>query len=291
MHNTIIIRPRSDIMTRTNTLITILSLSLSIPALAAYGPKPAGNKSGQNNRNNANNQLPAKQKVTIPAIDSSGLNAAKKDAAAAKAEEKKAQNAYNQLRAKLEKGFDDKPESADATKKVTSTKAAYDAAAAPILKSLESSPDYKAALDKAKAADDATTALKANKDATPQQRLDAAKASLEARNAVTKLRTDALAKDAKVKAAKADYDAANAELTKLHKEFDDSIKDNPDLASAKQAWDDAKAKAKDADDKVADANKNVADQRAAREAALAEQKKIDREYAQQKNKMEKENKR
>jgi hypothetical protein len=278
-------------MTRTHALITTLILSLSVPALAAYGPKPSGTKSGQNNNRNTNNQLPPKQQVTIPAIDSSGLTAAKKDATAAKADERKAQNAYNQLRAKLEKGFDDKPEYAAAAKKVASTKAAYDAAAAPILKSLQSSPDYQAALNKSKEADDATTAMKANKDATPQQRLDAAKASLEARNAVTKLKTDALAKDVKVKAAKSDYDAANAELTKLRKDFDDSIKDNADLAAAKQAWDDAKAKTKTADDKVAEANKNVADQRAAREAAVAEQKKIDREYAQQKNKMEKENKR
>lgn len=278
-------------MTRIHNLIPLLVLSLAASTLNAYGVKPTGNKSGHDNRYNTNNQLPPRQKVTIPTIDSSGLNAAKKEVAAARADEKKAQNAYNQLHAKLEKGLDDKPEFVEATKKVTLAKAAYDKAAAPILKSLESSADYQAALNKTKAADDAMTAMKANNDATPQQRLDAAKLSLDARNAVTKLKTDALGKDAKVNAAKADYEAANAEVTRLHKEFDESIKDNPDLAAAKQAWDDAKTKTTDADDKLVDANKNIADQRAAREAAFAEQKKLDREYAEQKNKMERENRR
>lgn len=277
------------------TLVAVtLSLALAGSALG-YGKPGATNTNKQqgNNRNTqTNNQqqqqpLPPKQQVTIPNIDTTGLDAAKKDEAAAKAEEKKALNEVNQVHAKLTKGFETKPEVVEATQAASKAKAAYDAVATPIAKSVESSTGYKTQLAAVTLADKHVDEVKAKPDTTPQQRMDAAKAALEAHNALTQMKTEALTADPKVAAAKKDYEAASQALAKVRQDLDATVKDDPDLVAAKKALDDAKAKTKEADDKVAAATKDIADQKAKRQAALDQQKKIDREYAAAKNKANK----
>ena len=256
----------------------LASLGLSANALG-YGKQ---NQQQQNRNNNTQkNDMPPKQTVAIPTVDASGVAAAKKEVAAAKAEEKKALNALNQVRSKLMKGFDTKPEVAEAAKRVATTKAAYDAAAAPVVKSVESSASYKSGVATASKAEAQVAALRGNTEATPKQRMDAARQALDARNALTQTRADALASDAKVAAAKKDYDEATAALAKIRQELEASIQDDAELASAEQALEDAKAKTKEADEKVAAANKELAAQNAKRLAAIDEQRRIDREYAAQ----------
>ena len=86
----------------------------------------------------------------------------------------------------------------------------------------------------------------------------------------------------KVASTKKNYDAAAETLAKLRSEFEKSISGDADLVAAQKALEEAKAKSKEADDKVADATKDLAKQKAARETALAEQRKVDREYNQAK---------
>jgi hypothetical protein len=103
----------------------------------------------------------------------------------------------------------------------------------------------------------------------------------DARNALSQARTDAIGGNAQVAQAKSELDETTAALNQLRTDFEKSIADDPDLAAAKKALDDAKAKTKDADDKLAAAQKDVQTQKQARETALAEQRKLDREAAQQ----------
>jgi colicin import membrane protein len=185
------------------------------------------------------------------------------------------------VRARLSKSFDTKPEVVEATKRMSTAKARYDAAAAPVVKSVESSAAYKSDVAAAGKADQEVASLRGNTEATPRQRMDAAKQALEARNALSQSRNDALAADPKASAAKTEYDEATAALNKLKAELEDTVKDDDELASAKEALDDAKAKTQEAEGGLAEANKELAAQNAKRQAAMDEQRRIDREYAAQ----------
>ena len=236
---------------------------------------------GNNTRNQQNTAPVQRQTVNIPTVDTKALEEAKKDDAAARADEKKALVAVSAAHGKLMKGFDTKPETVEANKKIVAAKQAYDAAAAPLLKALEGKPEYKAEQEAVVKADQDVTAVRANPEATAQQRMDAAKKALDARNEVSQARTRALAGNAEVAKAKSDLDEATAALNKLRADFETSIADDPDLAAAKKALDDAKARTKDADDKLASAQKDVQTQKQAHDTAVAEQRKLDREAAQQ----------
>jgi hypothetical protein len=260
----------------------LLGLSLVVAPATAQTVTQRGIQSGNNTRNQNQNPPPMqRQPVNVPAVDTAALDQAKKDDAAAKADEKKALAAVSAAHGKLMKGFDGKPEVVEANKKIAAAKEAYAAASAPLLKALEATPEYKAKQQAVVTADQDVTTFRADPNATPQQRMDAAKKALEARNAVSQARTDAVAGNAEVSKAKSDLDGATAALNKLRTEFENSIASDPDLVAAKQALDEAKARTKDADGKLAAAQKDVQSQKQARETALAEQRKLDREAAQQ----------
>jgi hypothetical protein len=245
-----------------------------VPAGAGRYGRGGNNNNKNNNNNNPNNRTPAAQQPAEPAkIDTTALDQAKKDAAAAKAEQQKAQAAVAQARAKLMKDYDTKPEVIEAKKKVETARAAYDAAASPVLKSLSTRSDYKASQDALAKADDKVNTVRADAAATPEQRAAAAKDALDARNASTKVRNDALAADPKIAQAKTELDAATSELNKLKADFEQSISSDPDIATAQQALEDAKAKTKQADEAVATAKKEIDQQRAAHAKEIADQRK------------------
>jgi hypothetical protein len=115
---------------------TVLAVSgaPSVPSPGKY--RGANNNNGNNKKNNnPNDQTPAQTSAAEPAkIDSTALDQAKKDAAAARVEQQKAQAAVSQARARLMKDLDAKPELQEAKKKVDAARAAYDTASEPALK-------------------------------------------------------------------------------------------------------------------------------------------------------------
>jgi hypothetical protein len=266
-------------------LVAVAFLASSALAYAPPGvPAGAGGyRGGSNNKNHKNNNENKKpsnpastaQQPAEPAkLDTTALDQAKKDAAAAKTEQQKAQAAVAQARGKLMKGFDTKPEVIEAKTKLGTARAAYDAAASPVLKSLSTRSDYKASQAAMVKADEKVSTLRADTTATPEQRATAAKEALDARNAATKARNDALAGDPKIAQAKTNLDAATADLSKIRSAFEQSISTDPDLAAAQQALDDAKAKTKQADEAVIAARKDIDQQRTARTREMAEQRKV-----------------
>jgi hypothetical protein len=191
----------------------LLGLSLVVAPATAQTVTQRGIQSGNNTRNQNQNPPPMqRQPVNVPAVDTAALDQAKKDDAAAKADEKKALAAVSAAHGKLMKGFDGKPEVVEANKKIAAAKEAYAAASAPLLKALEATPEYKAKQQAVVTADQDVTTFRADPNATPQQRMDAAKKALEARNAVSQARTDAVAGNAEVSKAKSDLDGATAAL-------------------------------------------------------------------------------
>jgi hypothetical protein len=258
--------------------LTVVVLNL-LPADtfgAGYKPK----QQQQEKKKSETAPPPAKQTVTIPAVNMTGLTDAKKEAAATHANEKKALNAVNQIRGKLMKAADAKPEIVEATKAAAAAKTAYDAATAPVVGTLDQRADYKALQAAVVKADQEIATLKADKEATPETRVAAAAKAKESRNGVSEMRTEALAADPKITAAKQKYEEAAEVVTKLRSDFQKSISDDPDLVAALKSLDEAKTKSKEADQKVANANADIGKQKQARETAMAEQRKLDREYAQ-----------
>lgn len=219
--------------------------------------------------------------VQIPDVDSSAVDVAKAEDAAAHTELTKAQTALSEITKKFQDTFNARPDVVEATSKVASSKAAYDAAAAPVLAALTSSADYQTARATADEAKQNVETVKTDPSATPEMRMTAAKEALTAKDTLTKMRAAALASDSKASAARTDLTTQTQALTALHQQYDDSLKQDPDYASAKSAFDDAKAKATAADQKLADTKTAYARAVAARNAAIAEQRKLDRDYAAQ----------
>lgn len=219
--------------------------------------------------------------VDIPQIDPSVVDIAKAEDATAHSELNKAQTAISEITKKFQDAFNSRSDMVEATEKVANAKSEYDAAAAPVLAALTSSADYQAARATADEAKKYVDAVKADASSTPEMRMNAAKEALAAKDALTRRRTVALASDSKASSAKTKYSNATQALAALHQQYDDSLKQDPDYVSAKSAFDDARAKVTAADQKLAEARTAYARAISARNAALAAQRKLDRDYAAQ----------
>ncbi len=219
--------------------------------------------------------------VDVPQVDPSAVDAAKAEDQTAHSELTKAQTALSVITKKYQDAFNSRSDVVEATNKVASSKSAYDAAAAPVLTALTSSAEYQTARATADEAKTNVEQVKADSSSTPEMRVNAAKQALDAKDTLTKLRTAALTFDSKAASAKSDLTAATQAMAALHQQYDDSLKQDPDYVSARSAFDDAKAKATAADQKLAEAKSAYARAVAAHNAALAEQRKLDRDYAAQ----------
>ena len=228
--------------------------------------------------NSPSNVFPTSQpSMDVTQVNATPLALAKADAATARAALAKAQSAFSLVAGKLQKEFEAHPDVVEATRTVTAAKTAYDAAANPVLASLKSRSDFSAALNTAYDAQEQVASLKGNAEATPQDRLTAAKAALAAKEIVTRMQTDALSSNAQVTNTKAAYASAIDALAKLRQQFADSLKQDAQWVSAKEALANAKAKSVAADQAVASAQKDLAAQQA---DALAQQRQLAAQQAQ-----------
>lgn len=210
--------------------------------------------------------------VIIPPVDHKPLDDAIREVSAAHLRVTKAQMAMTAVTRKFQQESEARPDVIAATSAVTSAKSQYDAAAAPILAAVRSTAEYMCAADAVTKAAEEVDRLKQNRDATPTQRASAATSALAAREALTKLHTDALAASALATTAKATYVAVAAALNDLRQRYDETLKQDPQWIAAKKELDDARAAAADADQKVSSARKDLASQQAVHNAAIAEQR-------------------
>lgn len=262
------------------------SILLCTSAISRGAPPNGGGPGGANSNNGGpnggpNGAPPPPPATPIPPVDTSGVDQAKSDDAAAHAELIKAERALGEVTKKYQDSFNARSDVIEATGKVSSAKSAYDAAAAPVLATLTSSADYQTARATANEARQSLDNVKADASSTPDVRMNAAKEALAAKDALTKMQTAALASDSKVSAAKTELTTTTQALANLRQQYDDSLKQDSDYVSAKSAFDDAKAKATDADQKLAAAKSAYARAVAERNAALAEQRRQQAQQAQQ----------
>jgi hypothetical protein len=205
----------------------------------------------------------------LPDVNLSALTSARSEARAAHTELTQAQSALAQIARTKQDEFDSRPEVAELVKSVAADKAKYDQLAAPVLKSLTTQPSYQSAQTLAADARKNVETLRTQPGAAAQSRLSAAQTALAARDALTKMETEALSADAQVAAARQEYAQAAASLAAMRAQFEVATKQDADYIQARRNLDDARAKTTEADAKLADVQKELADQKAARAAALA----------------------
>ncbi len=182
-----------------------------------------------------------------------------------RAELTSAQRAMTSMVRKLQSNFESSSDFTQALTKVSTSKAAYTAASSPVLAAMKTRDDYQAA----QTAVDQARSQQTNTDTTDSERAAAARNLIEARNSLSKIQNGALADDSKAAAARGTLDAATAEVASLRRQFEESMKQDTQWTSAKQAVDDAKAKVAAADQALAAAKTDLAKQKEDRAAALA----------------------
>jgi len=171
---------------------------------------------------------------------------ARKQVVGAQHDVEQAQEALDKLAdTKLRPQFESSSEWKDAQAELKDAQANRDEAVKPVLENLKKQKDYQAAL---KEKDDAAAEVaKLRKEgASTDDMNEAAQDSMKATDAVAKLESDAIAKDDKAKAAQERYMQAATKVGALKKKFADSVRNSPELASAKQALDDARNKRNEA---------------------------------------------
>jgi hypothetical protein len=205
----------------------------------------------------------------LPELDNASLSTARSEARAARTELTQAQSALTQLARAKQDEFDSRAEVVELIKSVSADKARYDQLAAPVLATLAGKPGYQAAQSLAAEARHKVETLRTQSSATAQERLTAAQAALAARDAVTKMESEALSADEQVSAARQEYAQAAASLAGLRAQFEVAMKADPDYLHARKSLEDARAKATEADAKLADVQRDYAERKAARAAAMA----------------------
>ena len=301
--------PRKSTWSRSATVASLMATTLSSAVLAAPPagggkPCPSNNSTtgttvstttpgivtgpgGVNVVNNGNGgvvppNLPAtRPTVAIPSVDTAAYDAAKTELSAARLDLTKAIKTQSDIATRITRELEMSQEMKDASIAASAARTKYDAAAAPVLAALIKQPAYQAKQLAATNAEQAVAELASRRDVEPAERMAAAKAALSAKNEVAKLQADALAADPAVVSSKAAWLAASAALGQLRQQNADAVRKDADWLATKEKVDAAKSAVALADQKVADAQKQVAQQQTARATALADQKKLDRQYAQQ----------
>jgi hypothetical protein len=250
--------------------LSIAALAFTAPAFAAgKGGKTMGNKGyGNNNNNNNQNQNQNQTQNNNPPqqqqpVDTGPVKQAQSDLAAARDDQKKAEQALAVVVRRLQTDFESSGLMKTALDDLKAAQTQYQAASKVVLDKLATNADYKKAMDAKNAADAKVVKLQ-TEGAAPDDVTAASKDSLEKSSAVTKLQTEAITADAPANEAKSKLTAAGQHAAELRKQFTESLKDNTEWAAAKKAVDDAKDKVKTSESALADAQRNLAQQQAAR---------------------------
>jgi chromosome segregation ATPase len=205
----------------------------------------------------------------LPEVNLSALSGARSEARAAHTEWTQAQSTLTQISRAKQDEFDSRPEVVELIRSVAADKAKYDQLAAPVLKALTTQPSYQSAQTVTSDARKNVETLRTQPSATAQARLTAAQNALAAKDALTRIETEALSADAPVAAARQEYAQVAASLAAMRAQFEVAMKQDGDYLQARRNLDDARARATEADAKLADVQKELAEQKAARAAAMA----------------------
>jgi hypothetical protein len=178
---------------------------------------------------------------------------------------------------KLQAQADTRPELAESIKAVTDAKAAYDQARANAVATLANNPDYKAAQSAAATARQNMNNLAAGGNASPEERITAATAALNAKESLHRIESQALDADPAVQQAQTAYTQATANLTKLREQFA-NVSQNPEWIAAHDAVEAARTKLAESDRAATEARQAAYQQRA---AARAQQRQPQQQPQQQ----------
>jgi chromosome segregation ATPase len=214
-------------MAFTRAILTLFALvALALPAHA---------------RKDKTRGLPPARGNNVPEVDMQPMRDAKLRLGQVEGKIDRAQDALN-------KTIDDLRHQSEASLDVAAAQAAlrqaqsdYDAATAPILEEVRSTPQYEAALDAKKSAAQHVEDLQNESPPDQDQITQAARAVLDKGQVLTKMQNAALASDPKITSLKANLDAANQKLLKLRYDLDESIKTNPQVMAARKELEEAQS--------------------------------------------------
>jgi hypothetical protein len=189
-------------------------------------PAPTNTK-GKNKKNQQANTAPTTQEqpATEPAFVTGQTEIQKANA--------QLQTVTANLRAKFEETQDYK----DAAAEQQTTHTDYNAAMKSVQDSLASNPQYTAAVEARKQAEDKLAAARTE---SPESVPQLATESMKARVAVKDIEKTMGGKDEALVKSKAQMDAADEKMAKLHAGFEASMKTDPEYVAAKSALDAAR---------------------------------------------------
>lgn len=217
--------------------------------------------------------------VVVPDVDPKAAQQAQSDAAAARAERKKAEDNLASVVARLKDDFEKSPEMSKALADLKSAQSAYDSTVKPIAASVRETTDYKTAIAAKLAAESKISDLHAtagNDAQISQLAMEAMKQSA----AGTKLENDAIRNDPAATEAKKKLAAAGLAAGKLRAVFNASLTKNKDWLAARKALDDAIQKSQLADANSQQESQKFAAALAAHNAAEAQRASLDRTHPQ-----------
>jgi hypothetical protein len=201
-------------------LTLLLAALICFPAFAAKKDKTRG--------------LPPASGNNVPEVNDQPMKDAKVRLAQAQGRLERAQEAMTKTLADLRRQSDTSPAVIEAQSALRQAQADYDAATGPILEKVRATREYETALDAKKAAAQRVLDLQSESSTEQEQINQAARVVLEKGRAVTELESKALSSDPKVAALKEKLAGANARLLKVRRDLEQSIKNDPQLISAKK---------------------------------------------------------
>jgi chromosome segregation ATPase len=181
-----------------------------------------------------------KSKDTPPPADDTDQPAATQPDPNAVAE---ARANLNAVEARLKAAFESSPELTAAQANVDQARDALDTEKNRVVAGLADDPDYQAAVQQRKTAQAAIDQAHESTDVSQDQIADLAEQSMQAKTAVNKMESQAMADDSAATAAKSKLASATSDLATLREKFADSMKTNPDWIAARKKLDDAIAAA------------------------------------------------
>jgi chromosome segregation ATPase len=243
------------------SLMAALSITVCVGVATAQNPKKPNNQQQDEKREN---QAVKEAQENVNDAQKS-LREREKDVRDKLAQVRSAiqarQNASNDLKKvedRLEAQHAETTGLVAAREKLKSAQKDFDQKSSPVLDRLKTEPGYRAAQD---ALTKAKAAIRPDPDNPDADRKAAAAAHAKAIEQVRDLERTAIDKVDELRSLRAKVDDAEAGVQAAKKKFDRAVEKDPEMKSAKQAFDKAKLEEDKAEDAVAGAQRRVADAR------------------------------
>jgi hypothetical protein len=214
-------------MASPRTILTLFALlALSLPAHA---------------KKDKTRGLPPARSNNVPEVDIQPMQDAKLRLGQVEGKVDRAQDALNRTLEDLRHHSEASPDVVAARDALRQAQSDYDAATAPILEKVHTSPQYQAALDAKAAASQHVEDLQNETPPDQDQITLAARDVLDKGQVLTKMQNEALASDPQIAALKANLDASNQKLLKLRHDLEESIKSNPQVLAGRKEVEEAQS--------------------------------------------------